>query len=61
MKVAPFICTTLASTMIVAVGCKKASDAKPESPAVPATAPAAAAIVDAVAAGLHAQRKGRRQ
>ena len=45
MKFAPLLCTTLASTMIVAVGCKKASEPKPETQAAP-PAPAAAAAKD---------------
>ncbi len=47
MKFAPLVCTTLASTMMVAAGCKKASDAKPAAPAdKPAPAAAAAAAKD---------------
>lgn len=46
MKFAPVICTTLASTLAVAVGCKKPADAATPAPAAPAQAQAAAAAKD---------------
>ena len=41
MKCAPLICMTLASTLMLAAGCKKEAD---EKPAAPAAAPAAATV-----------------
>jgi len=56
MKCVPLICTTLASTLMFAAGCKKDADIKSAAPAAPATASAAKADKAAPAAAAAAAK-----
>ena len=53
MKFAPFICTTLATTMMATVGCKKAAEVKPPAPAAPAAAATQAKDPNEVVASIN--------